>query len=134
MGVKAKIARQMRLSCTTSIGTDRVGAPRPPRLAAALPVSKKLWIARICVATYCGSYVAGFSTDRKRVSIAFLITGSCSNDLPFFCATGTSVWTAIKACSAARKPSANNGCAVTIDVAYHVHKRMVEPFLRYHLG
>src|SRR5262245_22942927 len=40
---------------------------------------KKLWIARICVANCCGSYIAGFSTDRARVSIAFLITGSVPN-------------------------------------------------------
>src|SRR4030095_4144146 len=65
---------------------------------------KKLWIARICAANCCGSYFAGFSTDRERVSIAFLITGSVPNDLPFFCATGTNVWTAMKACSATRNP------------------------------
>ena len=66
---------------------------------------KKLWIARICVANCCGSYVAGFSTDRESVSIAFLMASSFSNDLPFFCATGTNVWIAMKACSATRNPA-----------------------------
>ena len=37
---------------------------------------KKLWIARICVANCCGSYIAGFSTDCESVSTAFLMAGS----------------------------------------------------------
>ena len=66
---------------------------------------KKLWMARICIANCCGSYIAGFSTARASVSIAFCITGSFANDWPFFCATGTNVWTAMKACSATRNPA-----------------------------
>src|SRR6266498_3660008 len=55
---------------------------------------KKLCMARICVANCCGSYAAGFSTDRKRLSIVSWMNDSFFSGLPFFCAIGTNVWSA----------------------------------------